>query len=78
MGSNHTCLPVINLDSALNKLSSTSNFKSVNALKKKLLDIINELESTSDNSDDSNEEYIKVMGLIFFRKVILKMSSLKE
>ena len=41
-------------------------------------DIINELESPSDNSDDSNEEYIKVMGLIFFRKVILKMSSLKE
>ena len=34
MGSNHTCLPVINLDSALNKLLSTSNFKSVNALKK--------------------------------------------
>ena len=34
--------------------------------------IIDNLESSSDNSDDSNEEYVKDMKLMFLEKIIFE------
>ena len=50
--SNHTCLAVINLDSALKKMRIKKECKYI---KKKLIRyIIDDLESFSDESDDSD------------------------
>ena len=60
MDSNHTCLAVISLDSALNK---DGNYyvqvflKECKYIKKKVIrHVINGLESCSDGSNDSDEE----------------------
>ena len=60
MDSNHTCLTVVNLDSALKK---DENFypqvflKECNYIEKKVVrHIMDDLESSSNDSDYSNEE----------------------
>ena len=60
MDSNHTCLAVISLDSALNK---DGNYyaqvfsKECKYIKKKVIrHVINDLESCSDDSNDSDAE----------------------
>ena len=47
--------------------------KSVNAFRKVIRHIINDLESSSDDSDDSDEKWMKAVRLMFFEKVIFKM-----
>ena len=66
--SNHTCLAVIRLDSALKK---DENYYPLVFLKeckytekKVVKHIIDDLESSSDDSDDSDEEQIKDMKLM--------------
>ena len=44
--------------------------KSVNAFKKGIRHIIDDLKSSSDESDDSDEEWMKAIRLMFFEKVI--------
>ena len=68
MDSNHPCLAVISLDSALKK---DDNYylqvllKECKYIEKKVIrHIINDLESSSDDSDDSDEEYIKPMRIM--------------
>ena len=57
--SNHTCLAVINLDSALNNDRNyypQEFLKEYKYIKKKVIRyIIDDLESLSDNSDDSDD-----------------------
>ena len=74
MDSNHTYLVVIRLDSALKK---DENYypqvllKECKYIEKKVIRHINDNLSdffTSDVSDDSDEEYIRDMKLIFLRK----------
>ena len=47
--------------------------KSVNAFRKVIRHIINDLKSSSDDSDDSDEKWMKAVRLMFFEKVIFKM-----
>ena len=67
MDSNHTCLAVISLDSGLNKNRNCypqvflKEFKYIE--KKVIRHIIDHLESSSDDSDDSDEEW---MFLVYF------------
>ena len=77
--SNHTCLAVISLDSTLNK---DGNYypqvflkKCKYIMKKVIKYIIDGLESFS---DDSHEEKIKALRLMFFERVILKMYFFKK
>ena len=60
MGSSHTCLTVISLDSALKKNENYYPqvfFKECEYIEKKVVrHFIDDLESSSDNSDDSDEE----------------------
>ena len=60
MDSNHTCLAVISLDSAL---KIDKNFYP---------HIIDDFESSFDDSDDSGEEQIKTIRLVFFENVLLE------
>ena len=73
MNSDHTYLTVIGLDSVLNKDESYYPqviFKESKYIKKSFSrHIIVDLESSS---DDSYEEQIKAMKVIFFEKAILK------
>ena len=75
--SNHTCLAVISLDSALNKNGNyypqifLKECKYI--IKKVIRHIIDDLESSFDYSDDSEEELIKAMTLMFLEKTILKI-----
>ena len=59
VNSNHTCLAVISLDSALNKdgnYYSQVFLKECKYLKKKVIrHIIDDLESSSDDSDDTDD-----------------------
>ena len=79
--SNHTCLAVITFDSALKK---DGNYypqvflKDCKYIEKKVIRHIDDLESSSDDSDDSNEELIKAMKLMFLEKTILKMYFFRE
>ena len=60
MGSSHTCLTVISLDSALKKNENYYPqvfFKECEYIEKKVVrHFIDDLESSSDDSDDSDEE----------------------
>ena len=47
--------------------------KSVNAFRKVIRHIINDLESSSDDSDDSDKKWMKAVRLVIFEKVIFKM-----
>ena len=50
----------------------------MNTLKKKdIRYIIDDLESSSNDSDDSDDEQIKAMRLLFFEETILKMHIFK-
>ena len=71
--SNHSCLAVISLDSALKEDKNCySQFflKKCKYIKKKevVRHISNDLESSYDDSDDSDEEQIKDMKLMFLKK----------
>ena len=72
--SNHICLAVISLDSARNKDRNCYPqvfLKECKCIKKKVIrHNIDDLESSS---DDSDEEQIKAMKLMFLEKTILKM-----
>ena len=75
--SNLTCLTVISFNSVLKK---DGNYypqvflKAFKYIKKKVTrHIIEDLESSSDDSDDSDKEYIKAVKLMFLEKTILKM-----
>ena len=62
-------LAVISLDCALNKDGDyylQVFLKSINTVKKVVRCFIDDLESSSENSDDSDEEQIKSMKLMFF------------
>ena len=56
MDSNHTCLAIINLDSALIKMETIIHklfLKECKYIKKKVIrHIVDDLESSSDNSDE--------------------------
>ena len=76
LDSNHTCLAVINLDSALKK---DDNYylqvflKECKCIEKEVVrQIIDDLESSSDDSDDSDEEYIKDTKLMFLERTFLR------
>ena len=60
MDSNHTCLAVISLDSALKKDENyylQVFFKKCKYIEKKVIrDIVDDLESSSDDSDEFGEE----------------------
>ena len=60
MDSNHTCLTVVNLDSALKKDENSYPqvfLKECNYIEKKVVrHIMDDLESSSNDSDYSNEE----------------------
>ena len=76
--SNHTFLAVISLDSALKKDENwymQSFLKECKNIKVKLIGhIINDLESSS---DDSHEESIQGMGLMFFENFLFEEANLK-
>ena len=80
--SNHTCLAVINLDSALKK---DENYypqvflRECKYIEKKVVShIVDDLESSSDDSDDSDEEQIKYRKLMFVEKTIFENVFLRE
>ena len=80
--SNHTCLAVINLDSALKK---DENYypqvflRECKYIEKKVVShIVDDLESSSDDSDDSDEEQIKYRKLMFVEKTIFDNVFLRE
>ena len=76
--SNHTFLAVISLDSALKKDENwymQSFLKECKNIKVKLIGhIINDLESSD---DDSHEESIQGMGLMFFENFLFEEANLK-
>ena len=79
MDSDHTCLAVISVDSALKKDEDyypVLFLKQYKYIQKKVIrHITDDLESPfddSDDSDDSNEEQIKSMRLIRSEKAMLK------
>ena len=71
---NHNCLAVIILDSALKKDENYYHLvflKECKYIKKKVIrHIIEDLESSSDDSDDSGEQQNKAIRLIFLEKAI--------
>ena len=71
---NHNCLAVISLDSALKKDKNYYRpvfLKECKYIKKKVIrHIIEDLESSSDDSDDSGEEQNEAIRLIFLEKAI--------
>ena len=77
--SSHNCSAVVSLDSALNidgNYYPQVFLKQYKYLEKKVnRHIIDDLESSS---DDSDEEKIKAMKLMFLEKKILKMYFLRE
>ena len=80
--SNHTCLVVISLDSALKK---DKNYypqvflKECKYIEKKVIThIIDNLESSSDDSEDSDEEKIKAMKLMFLEKTVFENAFFEE
>ena len=76
--SNHTCLGVVSLDSALKKdeiYFPQVLLKQCKYIEKKVVRHINDNLSnfsSSDESDECDEEEIKAMRLIFLEKPILK------
>ena len=73
VNSNHTCLAVISLDSALKNGESYYPqvfLKECKYIKKKVVrNVIDDLGSSSDDSDDSDELYIKAMKLMFLEEM---------
>ena len=73
VNSNHSYLAVNSLDSALKNDESyypQEFLKECKYIKKKVVrDITDDLESSSDDSDDCDEEYIKAMKLMFFEEM---------
>ena len=73
VNSNHTCLAVISLDSALKNGESYYPqvfLKECKYIKKKVVrHVIDHLGSSSDDSDDSDELYIKAMKLMFLEEM---------
>ena len=82
--SNHACLGVISLDSTLKKNGNYNPemfLTECKCIQKKVIWHINDNLSdffSDDDSDDSDEEQIKAMSLMLFKKVILKTSSWRE
>ena len=69
MDFNHTC----------QQQSLKEFLKQCKYIKKKVIrHVTNGLESSPDGFDDSDEEQIKAMRLIFFREAMLKISFLRE
>ena len=72
--SNHTCLAVISLDFDLKRDGSYYHqvfLKECKYIKKKVIrHIIDDLGSSSNDSDDSDEEQINSMRLMFFENVL--------
>ena len=72
MDSNHTCLAVINLDSALKKYENYYPqvfLKECNYIKKKVIrHFIDDLESISDDSDNR----LKLLSYCFFKNVLFE------
>ena len=83
MDSNDTCLSAISLDSGLKKEENYYMqvlLKECKYIEKKVVRHINDNLSDISSFDEpeSDEESIRAMRLIFYRKIILKMSFLRD
>ena len=83
--SNHTCLAVISLDSAVKKHENYYPqvfLKECKYIKKKLIShMIDDIESSSDDSHDSDEEYlflINTLSWLLFKLIVININALKR